>query len=130
MVTGGIIFAAALFSLVDCSVIIDPRRPPSTILYPTNIPESNHELYTQFCTYSDFSEWKLSSFKPVPTYQCVSGFVVVETRVKTVLSGDCDDQTEERTSECKNSIRCKHDTQYHTVYITSVLQLQSNLNGI
>ena len=53
------------------------------------------------CTYSNYSNWKASNFRPVPSRQCASGFVVVEKRMRTVLAGGCDDQMDERTAECK-----------------------------
>ena len=93
MVITGIFFAAACLSMVNC---FDFQLPCDSYLRPS-LPE----FFTHCCTYSDFSEWKLTSFMSVPTNQCASGSVVVEKRVKTVISGDCDNITEERISECK-----------------------------
>ena len=61
----------------------------------------NETVCDDCCTYSDYSKWKVSSFLEVPTNQCASGYVVVEKRVKEVIVGDCHNQTEERTAECK-----------------------------
>jgi hypothetical protein len=51
------------------------------------------------CDYGEYSKWK-TDFRPAPTHQCASGYVVVEKRNRTTLAGDCDDQTEERIAEC------------------------------
>ena len=53
------------------------------------------------CTFGDFSNWKVTSFREVPTYQCASGYVVVESRIRTVVTGNCDNETEHRIAECK-----------------------------
>ena len=67
------------------------QRPANPLFKPT--PER--------CTFSDFSNWKLTSFREVPTYQCASGYAVVESRIRTVATGNCDDETEHRIAECK-----------------------------
>ena len=100
MVIAGIFFAAACLSMVNC---FDFQLPCDSYLRPS-LPE----FFTHCCTYSDFSEWKLTSFMSVPTNQCASGSVVVETRVNTVISGDCDNKTEERISECKKYLKRRH----------------------
>ena len=53
------------------------------------------------CLFTAYSEWTTSSFRQVPTYQCASGYVVVETRNRSVISGICHDETQERTAECE-----------------------------
>ena len=81
-------------SVVDCNPF--GHLPCDSYLRPS-LPQ----FFTHCCTYGNFSEWKLSSFMAVPTNQCISGYVVVETRVRIAITGDCSNQTEERISECK-----------------------------
>ena len=54
------------------------------------------------CQYSAFDDWDISSLRHVPTYQCTSGYVVVETRRRRDVQGVCEDDVEERTAECKS----------------------------
>ena len=70
----------------------------STIVYCNPVIEVS-------CDYGEYSKWK-PGFRPVPTHQCASGYVVVEKRNRTTLSGDCDNQTEERIAECKYNRVC------------------------
>ena len=65
-----------------------------------SVVNSNPVPCDDCCTYGEYSKWK-TDFKPVPTDQCASGYVVVERRVRTVLTGGCDNDTEERIAECK-----------------------------
>ena len=55
------------------------------------------------CRYTAFSDWAFSTYRRVPTYQCTSGYVVVETRSRQVIAGVCHDDVEERNAECKIS---------------------------
>ena len=77
------------FSFLSCASYLRP-------LYP-------HYFTHCTCRYSAFSDWEISTYRRVPTYQCSSGLVVVETRTRRVIEGSCQNDVEERTSVCKCS---------------------------
>ena len=54
------------------------------------------------CSFTTYSEWTTSSLRQVPTYQCTSGYVVMETQNRLVIAGTCQDETQERIAECKS----------------------------
>ena len=55
------------------------------------------------CSYSEWTEWVPISSTPVPSTQCPSERALTEERRQRVLSGDCDDRTEEKVI-CKFSV--------------------------
>ena len=75
------------FSFLSCNGYLRPFYP--------------HYFTHCSCQYSAFSDWDISSLRHVPTYQCTSGYVVVETRRRQDVKGVCEDDVEERTAKCK-----------------------------
>ena len=77
------------FSYLSCDSYLRP-------LYP------HYFTHCSSCSYSAFSDWEISTYRRVPTYQCISGYVVVETRTRVAIGEACLDEVEERTTECKS----------------------------
>ena len=73
------------FSFLSCNSYLRPFYP--------------HYFTHCSCEYSAFSDWDISSLQHVPSYQCTSGYVVVETRRRQDVQGVCEDDIEERTAE-------------------------------
>ena len=98
------------FSVAHCNRVPIPSRIDADQPCDDPMRLTHPHLFTHCrCIYTDYSKWK-ASFREVPTHQCTSGFVVVETRSRTVTYGKCDNETEERIAECKTR------THTHTVY--------------